>query len=200
MLEPIRIAEIQDALQRIYTSKLFHNNKHGQFLKYLVDKSLASDPPKETTIALEFFGEKPNSQKETSYVRVAVYHLRKKLKEYYLTEGQADPIRVVLKKGAYEVSFVRNHPQELPENIDSSPRQNLPLAYGFLVGAVLILASVIAYHNLRSKSQSSAVGHLILEDFDKRAKPVLVVLGDLFMHYNAEGSLTRDFQINSMRE
>ena len=92
--------EILQQLDKIISSELFRSEKNQQLLIYLVNKTLENEPPKETTIALEFF-EHDINEKDTSYVRVAVYHLRKKLKEYYLTEGKDDPLRLSLEKGCF---------------------------------------------------------------------------------------------------
>jgi len=77
-------------------------------LSYLAARSLAGDSEqlKEYTIAVEVFGRKPEfNPDEDSIVRVEANRLRKRLKQYYETEGAGHEVRLRIPVGQYAVSF-----------------------------------------------------------------------------------------------
>src|ERR1700729_3844571 len=79
-----------------------------KLLRYLAEHSL--DHPgvalKEYQIATEILGRHPGFDPQSdSTVRVQAGRLRMKLADYYLHEGQDDPILVELPKGSYALSF-----------------------------------------------------------------------------------------------
>src|SRR6476469_716982 len=96
---------IRQQLERILHSGPFHQSQRRQrFLEYLVTETLAgrSDRLKGYNIALEVF-DRPETFDPTVYplVRIEAARLREKLREYYGTDGQGDPIHIDLPKGTY---------------------------------------------------------------------------------------------------
>src|SRR5215475_14627650 len=88
---------IREQLDRILKSGPFHQSRRRQrFLEYIVNESLAgrSDRLKGYNIALEVF-DRPETFDPTVYplVRIEAARLREKLREYYDTDGQGDPIQ-----------------------------------------------------------------------------------------------------------
>jgi hypothetical protein len=85
----------------------------GQFLKYICRKALEgqADHIKEYNVAVEAFGRQPNfDQKEDAIVRVEAHRLRKRLKQYYETEGAGHTIQIMVPPGQYVPVFVdRRH-------------------------------------------------------------------------------------------
>lgn len=74
----------------------------------------AADEITEQSIGQAVFGRPPGyNASEDNIVRVTIRHLRNRLKEYYSSEGAADPIILVIPKGRYVPSFV-------PGEVDSS--------------------------------------------------------------------------------
>ncbi len=186
---PVSLDKIQQALERVTRSELF-SEKNQQLLTYLVRKSLDHDPPKEATIAVEHFQADLSKEEDTSFVRVAVYHLRKRLKEYYLTEGKNDDLLLDIEKGSYEVSFKEKEPTETDE-----AAKNKRLVPGLVV-IILLLISALAYAIVFDEAEKSYQQTLIYQDLSSNSKPVLVVLGDLFMYHDTTGNLVRDYNIN----
>lgn len=101
-------SEILAQLNRIISDKSFSRSKiNVRLLKFLVASTLEEKELKETTIGIEFFGTKYDPVKLDNKVRVYVYHLRKKLDEYYVLADE-NQIRFHIKKGQYKVQFEKH--------------------------------------------------------------------------------------------
>ena len=88
-----------------FTAAPFHQSQRRQrFLEYIVNETLAGrgERLKGYNIALEVF-DRPETFDPTvdPLVRIEAARLRDKLREYYETDGQSDPIRIDLPKGSY---------------------------------------------------------------------------------------------------
>src|SRR5262245_51006701 len=104
---------IRQQLDRILHSGPFLQSRRRQrFLEYLVNETLAgrSERLKGYTIALEVF-DRPETFDPTVYplVRIEAARLREKLREYYGTDGQGDPIHIDLPKGTYTPQIEFRH-------------------------------------------------------------------------------------------
>ncbi|HEY3384175.1 MAG TPA: tetratricopeptide repeat protein [Vicinamibacterales bacterium] len=100
---------ITEQLERVLASDTFEKAQRlSEFLRFLVRESVEGRAGllKEYTIALEVF-ERPSSfdPRVDSVVRVAARSLRVKLRDYYDTQGRADPILIDLPKGGYAPVF-----------------------------------------------------------------------------------------------
>ena len=96
---------IREQLDRIVKSGPFQQSRRRQrFLEYLVNETLAGrgDRLKGYNVALEVF-DRPETfdPMVDPLVRIEAARLREKLREYYETDGQSDPIRIELPKGSY---------------------------------------------------------------------------------------------------
>jgi TolB-like protein/Tfp pilus assembly protein PilF len=96
---------VREQLARILRSGPFQQSQRRQrFLRYLVDETLAGrgDRLKAYTIAVAVF-DRPSTFDPVvdPVVRIEAGRLRDKLREYYDTLGQTDPIRIELPKGSY---------------------------------------------------------------------------------------------------
>lgn len=101
--------DIEKQLSKIIHSKAFrHAVALQRLLQYLISKTL-EDPfadIKEYTIGVEVFERGPDYDPQSdTIVRVQIHRLRLKVKEYYETEGAADPILVDIPKGHYIPTF-----------------------------------------------------------------------------------------------
>ncbi len=75
-------------------------------LRYVVERSLAGSPPKEFEIAVEALGRGAEYDPEVdATVRVEAGRLRNRLREYYDTAGEQDPIFIDVPKGGYGAVF-----------------------------------------------------------------------------------------------
>ena len=105
---------IREQLVRILNSGPFHQSQRRQrFLEYLVNETLAGrgERLKGYNVALEVF-DRPETFDPTidPLVRIEAARLREKLREYYETDGQNDPIRIELPKGSYTPQIEFRHP------------------------------------------------------------------------------------------
>jgi adenylate cyclase len=139
---------VRAALERLLASPGFDGSaRHRRLLGYLVEETLAgrADRLKGLTIAIDVFGRDAATydREADPVVRIEAAKLRRRLKSYYLTAGQEDPIRIDLPKGTYVPTFEeRDHPSPAAATLRSpSPRAARPRwhwpATGFL--AVLCL-------------------------------------------------------------
>ena len=110
-----------ESLDRILASPLFQRaDRQSRFLRYVIEKTLAADVNglKETTIGLEVYGRPPDyDPKSDPIVRVEAARLRGRLREYYETAPQDDPVVIRLPKGSYAPTFEWRRPPEPVEAI-----------------------------------------------------------------------------------
>jgi TolB-like protein len=102
----ISAVEILGACESITASAMFANApRMRRLLRFLVEKSISGDyrDMKEYAIGIEVFDRKPSAYctKEDPSVRVQVGRLRKKLNEYYATDGTSSDIRISIPLGTY---------------------------------------------------------------------------------------------------
>jgi hypothetical protein len=92
-------ASVREALERILASPGFDASaRNRRFLEYLVEETLAGRAGrlKGLTIAIDVFGRDAATfdRESDPVVRIEAAKLRRRLKSYYLTAGQDDPIRI----------------------------------------------------------------------------------------------------------
>ena len=95
----------------------------AQLLNYICERYFEGEAEtiKEYNIAVEGLGRPPDfDQKKDSIVRVEAHRLRRRLKEYYETEGRGHRIRVELPLGGYVPVFHRVEAE--PREAESTPR------------------------------------------------------------------------------
>lgn len=164
-----------------------------ELLKYLVQAALRGESPKEYRIAAEVFGKKIGDEKETN-VRAYILNLRKKLHEYYESEGSEDELIFDLPKGDYRIRFRYSAKSILRKKIyEASP-------WMLLISMALVIAAFLVF-----RYGSSAHTPISLwKPFLNGKHPVLLVLGDhyFFRSRIATGKIAtvRDNQINSDAE
>jgi TolB-like protein len=101
--------QVREQLQRILGSPLFSGaRRQSEFLQFVVDRTIEGQAGdlKESLIGVAVYGRNPSyDPKADSIVRAEASRLRAKLREYYDTEGQMDPVRIELPKGGYSPAF-----------------------------------------------------------------------------------------------
>lgn len=104
------------ALEAVNASGIFQRAPNmARMLNYVCAKYFAGqqDQVKEYTIAVEALGRPPEfDQERDSIVRVEAHRLRKRLVEFYASEGASQQVRIVLPVGQYIPQFVRNLPEQ----------------------------------------------------------------------------------------
>jgi len=162
-------AELQTVLQ----SHLFARSPTlTHLLSYLCEKTFAgeSDQIKEYSVGLEVFNRRDSFDQDTdSIVRVQANRLRKRLSEYYASEGAAHPIQITIPLGQYIPVFrtmadlgaastsnlpmtaQARAPDGQRETTWRPSRQQIWVFGGILVVVMLVVAAFLV--NDRSKAQ-----------------------------------------------
>ncbi|MFK7901159.1 MAG: hypothetical protein AB8B61_10430 [Cyclobacteriaceae bacterium] len=198
-MKQIGLNEINSYKEKINISKPFEKNKKLKgLLDYLISCTLKETIPKESTIAIEFF-KKTNTEIElhdTTFVRVAVSSIRKKLKEYYLTDGKNDKIILSIEKGSYEVIIE-----------EKKNRLNKKSVKQLLTGLPYVLLVVVTTYFLLSEKTDKPIAqsNLLTTSFSHNNKSTLVVFGDPFMYSRRDSIFkkdlfVRDYSVNSKEE
>jgi adenylate cyclase len=152
---------ICEQLVRIVNSGPFHQSQRRQrFLEYLVNETLAGrgERLKGYNIALEVF-DRPATFDPTNdpLVRIEAARLRERLREYYGTDGQGDPIHIDLPKGAYIPQIEFRH--------ESAPgiarRETLPTQE---VSSTVPAVAVLPFDDLSADQNLGYLGDGVAED------------------------------------
>ena len=135
---------IREQLVRILNSGPFHQSQRRQrFLEYLVNETLAGrgERLKGYNVALEVF-DRPETFDPTvdPLVRIEAARLREKLREYYGTDGQGDPIHIDLPKGTYTPQIEFRQPATPGPRLDRTGRDNSQIDAGSLARSCCISA------------------------------------------------------------
>ena len=117
-----RLAEEQTALQAVLDSSVFlARPRLASLLRYICERYFDGETEglKEYAIATEVF-RRPDSfdQATDSIVRVEVFRLRKKLREFYEGEGADQLIEIVIAPGHYRPQFIDRLPFGPPFSMD----------------------------------------------------------------------------------
>jgi hypothetical protein len=105
------IAALRQHLKDVINGPAFQgSHRSGQFLKYIVEESLAGrfDSLKERVIGIELFRRDPSyDTSEDSIVRVTASDVRRRLLQHYGMHGVSSDIRISLPTGSYVPEFAR---------------------------------------------------------------------------------------------
>ena len=102
---------IRNQMKKIFAHPEFaYSDRLKAFLQFIIEETLAgrTDQLKEFTIGLEVFGRKSFDPQNDTIVRVMAGNLRRRLKQFYLTDGRHDPIFLEIPKGSYIPTFRGN--------------------------------------------------------------------------------------------
>jgi hypothetical protein len=170
-------AEERRELERVLQSGIFKKAPNLQhFLEYVAEKHFAGTPEeiKEYSIAVEALHRSSSFDPQAdTIVRVTAHTLRKKLDQYYSTEGSDHQLRISLPVGSYEPQFVhqggaaadlppQNQPVLVTTEEDSAPgtsRTKSWLPHAIVAVILLILLIGIAEGN-RRRSLTAKAGNL----------------------------------------
>jgi Tol biopolymer transport system component len=119
--------EVRQALRQLLASQTFRRSERmSQFLNHAVQASLTNETSrlKEVCIGIEVFGRPTDyNPKADPVVRNEARRLRRKLEEYYITEGTADTLRIMIPRGAYVAKFEPFGRAEAPIEFEEMPKQ-----------------------------------------------------------------------------
>jgi TolB-like protein/Flp pilus assembly protein TadD len=106
---PVDTREVRQHVDKVLASSSFAGAPRvQQFLRFVVEETLAgrADEIKESVVAFHVFGRRSEFDSHSdSVVRVQATHLRKRLREYYRTEGLRDGVVMELPPGTYVPAF-----------------------------------------------------------------------------------------------
>ena len=119
--------QVRAELAAILDSSVFRTSKRcHDFLQYVVTQTLRGDLQnlRERSLAVEVFGRRTAaSLGDDSIVRVGAREVRKRLAQYYMTEGSHDALRIELPAGSYVPAF---HTQTSPSFEPPAAAVSLP--------------------------------------------------------------------------
>lgn len=188
-----------------------------EILLYIVHRSLHDTYPiKERDIACEVL-KRPSNFDGTldNIVRVQVGHLRRKLDQYFATEGKDEPLLIVIPRGSYIPRFeVRERPIEKPKEAtlatdlaiaaEATAVANRPRVWILALAASLLVVAVALVFSLRSRAVAAGVAYpvtvprsanIITQHIFATANPVSVVAADTNLLL-IEALLHRDVDIS----
>ncbi len=191
----VSLALSQDQVQKIVASKTFQNAPTlQQLFRFLATKALEEHPEemKEYTIGVEALGRRPDFDPKTDpIVRVQVYRLRQKLKEYYDLEGSRDSVVVEIPKGHYLPRFeltspAASDPHEAataaprletvkPRAVNSSPADpRFSVRAAIILGAAILAAFAVGLWGGRAlpHSRQVAAANPSVQDAESATDPV----------------------------
>jgi len=138
-------------LERMLGAEEFDGAKRLQaLLKYIVEEALAGrgDRLRGKTIAADVYGRKITDAPDGEpVVRVDASRLRRRLRQYYNSDGQNDAIKIEIPAGSYVPTFTAKPTPEKPPNIGLYQRhkRHAPLALVCLVAIGLGSIVVVQY-------------------------------------------------------
>ena len=152
---------IREQLGRILNSGPFRQSQRRQrFLEYIVNETLAgrSERLKGYNVALEVF-DRPETFDPAidPLVRIEAARLRDKLREYYGTDGQDDPIHIDLPKGTYTPQIEFRH-----EGAPRIARREAPPTQE--VSSTVPAVAVLPFDDLSADQNLGYLGDGVAED------------------------------------
>lgn len=170
--------QIQQQLEVILANQLFADAPRlGDFLQYVVEETLEGRAGriKGITIAIDVFGRSdPEDAQTSTVVRVEAGRLRRRLSDYYSSEGTNDPVRIAIPKGAYVPTFDLIEDaikSEKPEQQISHRRESFKYIPQIIaVVALLVVIILLAWLYLSNNKQ------VVVKDSSISTRPSIAVL------------------------
>jgi hypothetical protein len=201
LLTPVA-SRSRELLERVAASDSFQKSKRlRDLLLYLGERSL-QDPHctlREQEIGVEVFGRPPDyDTSHDTLVRVHVSQLRKKLQEFFVTEGRKEPLVIEIPKGSYVPVFRprREITETEPAAPPAAPRRHWSFASGLAIGlasASLAWIAFRAYSAFPDRASRELAESPIWAGF--RSSNVVVAVGTPLFFRSTDG-LERNFSAN----
>jgi adenylate cyclase len=140
---------VRAQLERILASRYFQQaGRASDFLRFVVEQTVTGGGQrlKGYTIGVEVFGRPPDFDAQSdALVRVEAGRLRRRLVEYYASEGANDPVRIELPRGSYAVEshFLQPAVEVAPAAQPPATPAGLPAAPAAWRRAAAVLAALL---------------------------------------------------------
>ncbi len=194
-----------ELIDRIVKSNSFGRSQiYVDLLKYLASCTEKGNIPKETTIGSQLFGSHAADDFDTAKVRVYIFNLRKKLKQYFQSEGRNEPYILTIPKGSYKVVVKKNESLAGSSLFSKKTNTNVILTAGLALSLIVVTLMWWTQRNTLELYRILPENQFWSEFIDSE-KPTLVVFGDLFIyneHNKATGTTRtiRNPDLNSMAD
>lgn len=195
--------ELSALLDRIEQSDaLGASSTYARLLRFLVESTRSGSIPKEPAIAEHLLG-KNFAKTDTSKIRVYIYHLRKKLDQYYQNQGKEEAYLLSIPKGGYKVKFSkRQRHQRFTFRKLKSANLLRPL---LLVLSLSLIANAFLFFNRDRTPANDFSNSTFWKQYFNSEKPIQVALGDLFIFseldsISGESRNVRKPEINSQAQ
>ncbi len=204
-------------VERVASGSAFgkSNRLHELFL-FLCSRKL-TDPGgavREQEIGIEVFGRRPDyDTAQDAIVRVHVSQLRKRLEQYFASEGRDEPVVIEIPKGTYTPVFHGRESDSSPDRPPELPRRRLPprgkrriAMLLVLAGGVLLVAGLVfgPWHlgsparPARNVEPGVTVDRLWYQMFDN-GRPICIVLSDAILGL-FEDAIQHQLSVNEYRD
>ncbi len=171
--------EVREHLERILASAAFRSSRRSrEFLRFVVERTLDPEEPplKERTIGVDLFGRDPGyDTHEDAIVRVKANEIRKRLAQYYQTEGAAETLRIELEPGSYTPLFRggAGSADEAPPPPEPPSGGRKRVRWAVAGGLALVAALAVALVAPRASPLEKFWGPML-----KGQEPILFYLGE----------------------
>jgi hypothetical protein len=143
---------LRGVVQRVTGSVSFQRSPRlRELFLYICDRAIENKPEelREQKIGCSVFGRKPDyNPGEDNIVRVEIRQLRKRLEEFFSTEGKDEPMVIVIPKGAYVPVFEARRPPVPVEiaAVKPLPPVSTPLRkWGWVQTAVILALAITCF-------------------------------------------------------
>ena len=196
------VETLRRCIDRIIESgALGRGHLHAKLLTYLAERAARGEVPKEFDISVDVFNKSTSSvDSADAQTRVHVYKLRARLEAYYAGAGKADPFRLEIPKGTYQLVALANDSVAPAHTVASRHGAWRLYAVSGLLAASLLL-NVWWLGGFQRQTEPPVAHSGVWAALGDSGRPVLVVLGDHFF-FGETGSHVRmrDIAINSDAE
>ncbi|HWW64544.1 MAG TPA: helix-turn-helix domain-containing protein [Sphingomonadaceae bacterium] len=188
----------------------------AQLFDFLLQRTLAGQPPKEVEIAHALFSPTAEQEAPDASVRVYIHRLRRKLADYYLHEDPLSAHVVTIPKGDYRLHIAPRVTKAVPPDAPASvppphdghrPLASLrrwigPAGWGLLALAIIFWA--ISPPPMNASQLAAAKAHDVApwRGLGEHGRPVLIVVGDYYIFGGSHNGmdidhLIREFDVNT---
>ncbi len=177
-----------EAFKLVKESKTFKNKKLLlDILHYIIEAEEKGIHIKSRIIAIDILGKDNHIEdNKDAYIRAQIHNLRKKLAEYYDTEGKDQKIQLKVPKGKYGIEVIEKQVKKRR----FIEKQNL-YKVSFFISLPIIVALICVL--LYSKTNKPASMPELFEAYNKQTKTTSIIIESTKMY--SQYDMTRDKDI-----